>query len=133
MKKIIRLTESDLTRIVKRVIQEQSNDKFTNKTVNLYRDPGNKDFITKAKVEEVDTYVKDAIGLELFGGGSLHFSCLKPTELIYTLPNNTSGLVYNKSLTAALASEYCATSSGGASVPKADFTQRGKPTGSDFA
>ena len=36
MKRIVRLTESDLTRIVKRVLKEQSDDRFSNEFYDEY-------------------------------------------------------------------------------------------------
>jgi hypothetical protein len=55
MKKIIKLTESDLTKIVKRVIEEQSFDP-------------KKDYLSKGYIDVTDGFVKDTYALQIPDG-----------------------------------------------------------------
>ena len=67
MKKIIRLTESDLMRLVRRVINEQKNNNTDNVikdiggTINLYTDIRNKKILGLFKIKNVSGKIKDKI------------------------------------------------------------------------
>jgi len=52
-KKVIKLTESDLVRLVEKVISEQAKQDPTGKTVNLYSDNQQKSLLATAKIELV--------------------------------------------------------------------------------
>jgi hypothetical protein len=92
MKRIVRLTESDLARIVKRVIREQEElfDKsemsnLVNKTVNIYSGPSERqnEFVMNAKIsaiEYVESGTKPGINIVLtseseYGESDLFFQC----------------------------------------------------------
>ena len=167
--KVIKLTESDLVRIVKKVISEQGTPRpstprtrpstprtsttpttpatpalqpsgYINKSVNLYIDPENKDFYETVTIKSVN---KSSDGAFLNLGGlngdsKLTFSCLNKKSLKYDemAPDSTqydTVVVYNNPLTTQLVKTFCGTSSGGSSVPKADFAANSSNTGSDFA
>jgi hypothetical protein len=176
MKKIIRLTEDDLTRIVRRVISEQGTPRpstprpgtsrpgtsrpgtptkpatttpatpalqpsgYINKSVNIYMDRENKDFYETVTIKSVN---KSSDGAFLNLGGlngdsKLTFSCLNKQYLQYdeVAPDSTeygTVVVYNTTLTTQLAKTFCGTSSGGSSVPKADFASNSSNKGADFA
>ena len=67
MKKIIRLTESDLMRLVKRVINEQKNNNTDNvirdigETINLYTDMANKKMLGQFKIKKVSGNINNKI------------------------------------------------------------------------
>jgi hypothetical protein len=109
MKKIVRLTESDLARIVKRVIREQEemgemaqaieelNGKLENKTVNFYSKPTQKQSeymrtYTIKRLENVGN-LQPVLQLELDPASKLTFTC---TSNNLRLNNNID--VFNKML-----------------------------------
>jgi hypothetical protein len=101
--------------------------KFNDKTVNLYYDSNNKDFLNTEKINYIKKNSSDRIILFLARGGELTFSCLDKT-LEYS--NNIK--VYNTPLTNELIKTFCTTSSGGTSVPKADFAVNSSNTNANF-
>lgn len=150
MKKIVKLTEADLARIVRRVLSEQSGisktygtvepkppvpkpplspeeTKFNDKTVNLYFDSNNKNFFNTEQIKYIKKNSSDRIILFLVRGGELAFSCLDKT-----LKYNNDIEVYNTPLTNELVKTFCTTSSGGTSVPKADFATNSSKTNANF-
>jgi hypothetical protein len=175
--KVIKLTESDLVRIVKKVISEQAAQPtsrprtstprtstprtstprtstpttpatpalqpsgYINKSINLYIDPENKNFIETVTIKSVNKSSEGAFLIlrgGLNGDSKLTFSCLNKKYLEYdeVAPDSTeygTVVVYNTPLTTQLAKTFCGTSSGGSSVPKADFAANSSNTGSDFA
>ena len=126
MKRIIRLTESDLARIVKRVIREQEESDLVGKTVNLYRTAEEKqqDWVYKLKIE----VVKPGTNAITIKGDDL--------ELVLNCTNTIQGaffmgskLMYNRNLYNTIKSKYCTTmrDKGGnvKTVPNADFASTG--------
>ena len=157
--KVIKLTESDLVRIVKKVISEQPTQRpttqrpttqgttatgpvsFDNKTVNLYSDVNNKKFYSKVTIKNLTKLSSGTIRLNLMIKQFLSFSCLRKEKLQYIDPSlspatpegATEYFVYNNKLTTQLAKTFCSVSSGGTTVPKADFAANSSNTGADFA
>jgi len=150
MKKIIRLTESDLMRLVKRVINEQiktSNgpskptDSYKGKTVNFYADNDNKMFFKTGEIIDVYSKRNGEIRLEI------NFKNLKPgtptsefvgdTRLKFNCAFSNNGfgevsttgvfgklnpkIAYSNSLSDKLKKDFCMTNKSGVQVPKADF------------
>ena len=71
MKKIIRLTESDLTRIVKRVIKEGESEEIYMKLVekledNGFKDDGTGDFLAGSRSNDVEVRVQFSQGLYIY-------------------------------------------------------------------
>jgi hypothetical protein len=92
MKKIIRLTESDLVRLVKKVISEQDFQtlsdqgeklkKYIGQTANLYKDPQNKDFAHQIRIEEFYFKPDGTISIMIKDGvNPYYYSCDKPTVI----------------------------------------------------
>jgi len=145
-KKVIRLTESDLVRLVKKVISEQAKpltkqDPPIGKTVNLYSDNQQKKFlttatinsITKGKSNDIEIVVSSKkIGGLYSGKASLIFSCLNPIGR-FTFQGANPPYVYNKQLGMVMSNLYCQEGSGGKQVPRADFGSTDNNTGADFA
>ena len=124
MKRIIRLTESDLTRIVRRVIKE--NNDLVGKTVNLYRTKNERqeDFAYQVKIEEVKPQNNEIIIMTDQGYGI----SLKCTDSSGAFTMGTK-LMFNKSLYNTIKGEYCTTmrdkSGNLKNVPNADFASTG--------
>ena len=161
-KKVIRLTESDLVRIIKKVISEQPTYptskpgggkgpsttpavkppavkptpapiSFTNKTVNLYNDYQNTDFDKKVTIRKVSKMDSGRVHLYLDNDTKLLYNCLFKNYLKFQDKDSNETTVFNTRLIIQLAKTFCATSSGGASVPNADFATNSSNTGEDFA
>jgi hypothetical protein len=145
MKKIVKLTESDLARIVKRVIREQEemgemaqaieelNDEFENKTVNFYSKPTQKQSeymrtYTIKRLENVGS-LQPILQLELDPASKLTFTC---TSNNLRLNNNID--VFNKMLLNKLKdSGFCQKMRDNRgnmkTVPNADFASTGGDMG----
>jgi hypothetical protein len=145
MKRIVRLTESDLSRIVKRVIREQEelsdmtqaieelNKELVNKSVNLYSKPNQRqnDFMRNANITKVENPggMKPKIKLTLDGTSTLTFRC-ETNELLL----HEREVVYNKMLIDTLKnSGFCQTMRDRKGnmkiVPNADFASTGGDMG----
>jgi hypothetical protein len=109
--------------------------KFNGKTVNLYYDSNNKDFLSTEQIKYIKKNSSEIIHLFLARGGELTFSCLDKT-LKYNFNSNheyTNDIeVYNTPLTNELIKTVCTTSSGGTSGPKADFAVNSSNTNANF-
>jgi hypothetical protein len=162
MKKIIRLTEADLTHIVRKVIEEQmaSNKnmgnnpvklgvpptlpkviqpvKFANKTVNLYYDSNNSKMHYKVTIMSEPKIVKNGlIFIDIGNNQKILFDCTRPMELLIISQNGKKGssneIRFNNNLTTALRNKFCMSSQSGASVPKADFASVVQNSNDNFA
>lgn len=145
MKKIVRLTENDLTKIVRKVIKEQmpkgekvssvKKTEIINKTVTLYSDVAQKDRMVRATIVKVEDHpqfdgldlvlnhiVMDSKSTDVLRGmyrcGSGKISLNNPGG-----GHNLKSVGYNKQLTDVLMKEYCTS----------DFAQTGSEEESDFA
>lgn len=127
MKRIVRLTESDLARIVKRVIREQEETKsdLVGKTVNLYKTKNEKqeDFAYKVKIEDVES------------GDNLVKIITDYTTITLKCTDSSGALMmgvkpfFNRFLYNTIKSEYCKTMRDKKGdikkVPNADFASTG--------
>lgn len=140
MKKIVRLTENDLVRLVKRVLNEQlmnyaqpkntpqtgaGNPNLTSQPVRLYYDEAN---TKEAKIEAIGTIRQNSYGeLELtakgkVGNGVYTFNCKnnfisEPCNSLYCASQKIDKInYYNKKYINDLKTNYCTTSSGGTPV-----------------
>jgi hypothetical protein len=138
-KKVIKLTESDLVRLVEKVISEQAKQDPTGKTINLYSDNQQKSLLATAKIELVkkrkNNDIEIVVSSEKIGGAysgkaSLIFSCSSPSGR-FTFQGANPPYVYNKQLGSLMTNLYCQKGSGGQRVPKADFAST-DDTDSDF-
>ena len=163
-KKVIRLTESDLVRIIKKVISEQPTYptskpgggrgpsttpavkpptpapiSFTNKSIDIYKDAKHTNFYRKIRIKSTNVSPNGEVILTIRADGDeyLKFKCSNRTSFEYfDRGEDTSeytATVFNTTVTAQLAKTYCTVSSGGASVPKADYTVNSSNTGKNFA
>ena len=157
MAKIIRLTEADLTRIVRRVIKEQSSPKplpmtkpssnpkplpltgpsFKGKTVNLYKDQPNTQLYRKITImkEPYKDYNGDV--LVYFGSDQeMKYDCTKPNLFTITetaSPKKLSYEVFNNQLTQDFFAKFCQVNRSNRPVPKADYAQNNTQRGSNVA
>jgi hypothetical protein len=114
---------------------------FDNKTVNLYSDVYNKKFYNKVTIKNLNKLPGGAVRINLTIKQFLSFSCLRKGKLQYVDPSlspatpegATEYFLYNNSLTTQLEKTFCSVSSGGTTVPKADFAANLSNTGADFA
>jgi len=128
MKKIIRLTESDLARIVRRVIRETEGDEsdLIGSTVNLYRTKFERqqDFAHQVKITGVEGNANN-ITVTLDGGTTLTSKCTDTTGALML----GSAPMYNKYLYNTLRTEYCISKRDKkgnlGTVPNADFASTG--------
>jgi len=151
MKKIIRLTESDLMRLVRRVINEQiktSNgpskptDSYKGKTANFYKDKENKMFFNTGQIIDVYSERNGKIRLEInfknlksgtptsshdedfidfVGDTRLKFNCAFSNNGFEEVSGKLNSNVYSNSLSDKLKKDFCMTNKSGVQVPKADF------------
>lgn len=160
MKKVIKLTENDLSRIVRRVLNEQlrsgttSNPNtpsstrttskpsgslspttnFNGKTVNLYKDIENKTYANQAKIIQMDlegTTLSFKTNL-----GYLKYNCRQHPKLMLQWDSKyqrEGQVLYSKNFTDILKLYFCNKSSGGSNVPNADFASNNQKPNSDFA
>jgi flagellar hook assembly protein FlgD len=132
MKKIIRLTESDLARIVKRVISEQDETITINasglvgKTVNLYRTKNEKqeDFAYQVKINDVEQKT-NLINIITDKAGTISLNCTDSSGALML----GSKPLFNKSLYQTIKNKYCKVTrdknSNLKTVPQADFASTG--------
>jgi hypothetical protein len=112
---------------------------FTNKTVNLYRNVQNTIFYKKITIKSTNTSSNGKVILTIRADDDeyIEFNCSNKGSLEYfnksEMGLTTDATVYNTNLTTQLAKTFCATSSGGSSVPKADFADTSSNTGANFA
>jgi hypothetical protein len=112
---------------------------FTNKTVNLYRNVQNTNFYKKITIKSTNTSSNGKVILTIRADDDeyIEFNCSNKGSLEYFNKSEegltTDATVYNTNLTTQLAKTFCTTSSGGSSVPKADFADTSSNTGADFA
>ena len=138
MSRIIKLTENDLARIVRRVINEQEEgvenfDSLINKTVNFYKtkDERQQDYAFQGTIESVTTPMANAISVKVQ-------SDFFPSTFTLTYKcTDTSGAFtgdkqryFNKNLYLRFKSEFCNSGlrdkrNNYRSVPKADFASTG--------
>ena len=123
MKKIIRLTESDLMRLVKRVINEQKNNNTDNvirdigETINLYTDMANKKMLGQFKIKKVSGNINNKIPnifIDLNDDNNkeymIRFTCLSKNIGFRTLRgglNAPDSTVYSTPLEDNLKNGYC--------------------------
>lgn len=169
MKKIIRLTESDLKRVIKEILNEDvvgqalrkpvsgtstpanlNASGFNGKTVNLYSDAQNKNFIGQHKINVVKknsngrivVNLSDVRGTHVYG--DLFLDCTNPNKnQFYNNPRNIGHspqeqkhmikYVYNTPLSTQLRKVWCTVNTSGASVPKSDFASNTQKPTSNFA
>ncbi len=105
MKKFIKLTESQLKKIIKEQTTKVNSadfailNQYKGETANIYSDPQNKKFVTRIDIHEIfpydyDPYAKNIHGYDEasvvlttkhpYGNIDYLFKCNKPTELIKT-------------------------------------------------
>jgi len=132
MKKIIRLTENDLARIVRRVIRETEGESdLIGSTVNLYRTAKEKqeDFAYQVKITDVKA-AGNYITVTLEGGTTLNLRC---TDSVFGQFTSGSTSFYNANLYRTLKSEYCTAMNdrrgNRKTVPTADFASTGGQMG----
>jgi hypothetical protein len=112
---------------------------FTNKTVNLYRNVQNTNFYKKITIKSTNTSSNGEVILTIRADDDeyIKFNCSNKGSLEYFNKSEegltTDTTVYNTNLTTQLAKTFCSRSSGGSSVPKADFADTSSNTGADFA
>lgn len=142
-KRVIRLTESDLIKLVKRVIEEQGEpapvskpqpveDKgkdLVGKTVNVYLDPENKMFVYNTKIQGVEVSKNGT------GDVMIKFD-RTPNAIPFRCGNDffidKKSKLYSKNFTSELNKRFCTKSRGGTPVPSADFAKSNTST-SDIA
>jgi hypothetical protein len=66
MKKIIRLTESDLSNIIKRVIKEQTEKELVGKTIDVFTDSGLSEKMFTVKVGENISIKGNSIDIQIY-------------------------------------------------------------------
>ena len=142
MKKIIRLTELDLARIVRRVIKEQKetneplselkND-IMDKTINVYKSNSERenDYVLNGKIVNVDVAegYKPTLRIQITPGGFLYYTC-GANEFMH----NKKDRVYNRNLMSLIKnSDFCKTMrdkrGNMKTVPNADFASTGGDMG----
>lgn len=140
MKKTIRLTESELVGLVKRILSEQDINKlgeqgeimkkYVGETANLYTDPQNKKFVKQIRFEEIipesDGKIQLRVRAETF---PYYYFCNKPT-LIFGF---RAVEYYSNNLTPKFQKDFCTTSVGDKPVPKATFASANKSQPSNLA
>ena len=161
MEKIIRLTESDLKRVIKEILNEDLGTQslksaaktitttagatipnrslsLNGKTVNLYSDVENKNYLTQAKIYGEVTLNYNTINIYLNNKQArMLLVCTNPKKNEFTYLDNYDNqkqkLVYNTPLSTQLRKVWCTVNTSGASVPKADFASNTQKPTSDFA
>jgi hypothetical protein len=139
MNKIIKLTESDLKNLVKRIVKEQTTidmsvirdrtikiKNYLGKTANLYSDPQNKNFVRQIPFESM-WVEKDGTVIIRFseskGQFDYAYDCTKPniiqTKDWYSSEKPKS--FYSNNLTPKLQQDFCTTSVGNTPAPQATF------------
>ena len=128
MKRITRLTESDLTRIVKRVLNEKVTIdiyNLKNQTINLYKDKENKNFFKTVTIDQLeDSDGKSYVWYETrYPEGDLKVYCAEDGIQFSEDADvdDFSGTLYNKTFEDTVKKQICTTNTKGVTVPKADF------------
>ena len=144
MSRIIKLTENDLARIVRRVINEQDEgnenfDNLINKTVNFYKakDERQQDYLFQGVIKNITPEMANAIIIEVRSDffptstTKLTYKCTD-TSGAFTGNNKTVNhrqVYFNKNLYLRIKSEFCSGKKDKRhnyrSVPKADFASTG--------
>ena len=161
MKRIVKLTEDDLTRIVRRVLSEQPTSPstgtlpwlpskpqasatskpqappktpfFNGKTVNLYHDAQNTKFYSQVKINNVQN-LNGKVVIYLTNKGDLSINCSNPNQFNYLEPVSRKFIsVDNAPLATQLRKLLCTVNASGTTVPKADFASNTQKPTSDFA
>jgi hypothetical protein len=146
MKKTIRLTESELVGLVKRILSEQDFNKlgeqgeimkkYVGETANLYTDPQNKKFVKQIRFEEIipesDGKIQLRVRAETF---PYYYFCNKPTLIFGSNIEDASKPFefYSNNLTPHFQKDFCTTSVGDKPVPKATFASTNKSQPSNLA
>ena len=149
MKKTIRLTESELVGLVKRILSEQDfnklgalgeiTKKYIGETANLYKDPQNKKFVKQIHFEEITPEPDGRIQLMAKGETfPYYYYCNKPNVIVGIYDKNVivfdeSFEFYSNNLTPKFQKDFCTTSVGGQPVPKATFASANKSQPSNLA
>ena len=159
--KVIKLTESDLVRIVKKVISEQTAQptsrpstprtsgtttprtstprtstptSLVGKEIILYVDVNSKKPYQKVSVRAIRKNPDGSVGIALTNNASIHFTCYNHKKLSYETSSSPKSMqVYNEPLLAQLKKDYCMVGSGGVIVPKADFAANSSNTDVNIA
>ena len=161
--KVIKLTESDLVRIVKKVISEQTAQptsrpstprtsgtttprtstprtstptSLVGKEIILYVDVNSKKPYQKVSVKSIRKNTDGSVGIASTNNASIYFTCYKHKKLSYSTDISSSPKfmdVYNEPLLAQLKKDYCMVGSGGVIVPKADFAANSSNTDVNIA
>jgi len=149
MKKVIRLTESELVGLVKRILSEQDfnklgalgeiTKKYIGETANLYKDPQNKKFVKQIHFEQITPEPDGRIQLMVKGETfPYYYYCNKPNVIVGIYDKNVivfdeSFEFYSNNLTPKFQSDFCTTSVGDKPVPKATFASANKSQPSNLA
>jgi hypothetical protein len=146
MKKTIRLTESELVGLVKRILSEQDfnklsalgeiTKKYIDETANLYTDPQNKKFVKQIYFEQIIPESDGKIQLRVKGETfPYYYFCNKPTLIFGSNVEDASKPFefYSNNLTPHFQKDFCTTSVGGQSVRKATFASANKSQPSNLA
>ena len=156
--KVIKLTESDLVRIVKKVISEQTaptqrptqrpttqtqrpttqgtttQSNLVGKEIILYVDVNSKKPYQKVSVKATRKNSDGSVGIALTNNASVYFTCYNHKKLSYSTSSSPKPMqVYNEPLLAQLKKDYCMVGSGGVIVPKADFAANSSNTDVNIA
>ena len=138
MSRIIKLTENDLARIVRRVINEQEEgnenfDNLINKTVNFYKtkDERQQDYLFQGVIKNITPEMANAIIIEVQSDffpstTKLTYKC---TDISGAFTGNRQAY-FNKNLYLRIKTEFCNSGNrdkrnNNRSVPKADFASTG--------
>ena len=149
MKKTIRLTESELVGLVKRILSEQDfnklgalgeiTKKYIGETANLYKDPENKEFVKQIHFEQITPEPDGRIRIFVKGETNpYHYYCNKPNVIVGIYEKTATTTVvqfefYSNNLTPKFQKDFCTTSVGGQPVPKATFASANKSQPSNLA
>jgi len=149
MKKTIRLTESELVGLVKRILSEQDfnklgalgeiTKKYIGETANLYKDPQNKKFVKQIHFEQITPEPDGRIQLMVKGETfPYYYYCNKPNVIVGIYDKNVivfdeSFEFYSNNLTPHFQKDFCSTNVGGQSVRKATFASTNKSQPSNLA
>ena len=138
MKRIIKLTESQLRRIIKEQTTTNINKfpdwpnkakHYDGETANLYSDPQNRDFVKQIRFDRIAVEYDGTI--EIMASGEsfpLRYHCNKPNVIFGfhfkdgSKKQKENFEFYSNKLTPKLQSDFCTKNSTGLSVPKGTYT-----------
>jgi len=137
MKRVIRLTESDLVKLVKKVIKEQQTPTSQPKLTSI---PGVNLYFDQSETKNAFSF-KGKIKLNQKKNGDVWFQIpienkpgkFQPKTFIYScatdeISDAVGNVFYNKNLSTQLGKFYCVQSSGGSVVPNVGpFSQTSEP------